>query len=65
MKQDAVRQKPMVARISEVKMRIRREQLNLARQPILHEPLEQDRLVHPRLVARETAPAGGKGSEKP
>jgi tetratricopeptide (TPR) repeat protein len=66
LEKDAARQKQMNARISEIKGRIRREQLNSARQPILHEPLEQDRLVHPRLVANTTtAPASGKGGERP
>ena len=33
-------------------LRVRRQ--NAARQPLLHEPLEQDRVVRPRLVARAT-----------
>ncbi len=67
LEKDSARQKQMSARISEIKTRLRREQLNLVRQPILHEPLEQDRLVHARLVAHASAPApaGGKGGEKP
>jgi len=35
---------------------LRRERLNLARQPILHQELEQDRVVRPRLVARAATP---------
>lgn len=62
----ATRRKEILARINEVKSQIRRQQLNAARQPILHAELEQDRLVRPRLVAR-TAPPGTaeKGAEKP
>ena len=32
-----------------MRLQLRRRQLNEARQPILHEALEQDRLVHPKL----------------
>jgi predicted Zn-dependent protease len=67
LEKDPTRLKQITARISEIKSRIHREQLNLTRQPILHEPLEQDRLVHPRLVARVTSPTStsGKGGERP
>jgi hypothetical protein len=43
--------------ITDVSTRFRRQQLNAARQPILHEALEQDRLVRPRLLARAAPPA--------
>jgi predicted Zn-dependent protease len=43
--------------IAEVSARLRRQRLNAARQPILHEALEQDRLVRPRLLARSAPPA--------
>src|SRR5882672_4611819 len=43
--------------ITEVNARLRRQQLNAARQPILHEALEQDRLVRPRLLARSSPSA--------
>ena len=43
--------------ITDVRARLRRQQLNAARQPILHEALEQDRLVRPRLLARVAPPA--------
>ena len=43
--------------ITDVRARLRRQQLNAARQPILHEALEQDRLVRPRLLARGAPPA--------
>ena len=43
-----------------------RQRLNAARQPILHEALEQDRLVRPRLLARSAPPAkaSAKGGTK-
>lgn len=50
------RRKEISSTITEVSARLRRQQLNAARQPILHEALEQDRLVRPRLLAR-SAPA--------
>ncbi len=43
--------------ITDVRARLRRQQLNAARQPILHEALEQDRPVRPRLLARAAPPA--------
>jgi predicted Zn-dependent protease len=43
--------------ITDVRARLRRQQLNAARQPILHEALEQDRLVRPRLLAHAAPPA--------
>ena len=42
--------------ITDVSARLRRQRLNAARQPILHEALEQDRLVRPRIVARLARP---------
>jgi len=49
--------KAITAELLEVQARLRREKLNAARQPILHEELEQNRLVRPRLVARAIGPA--------
>ena len=51
------RRKQIAGRITSVRAQVRRQQLNAARQPILHEALEQDRLVRPRLLARSVAPA--------
>jgi predicted Zn-dependent protease len=48
----SARHKEIESKIAEVKSSLRRQKLNAARQPILHEPLEQDRVVRPRLVAR-------------
>jgi hypothetical protein len=52
--------------MTDVTARLRRQQLNAARQPILHEALEQDRLVRPRLLARSAAPikAEAKGGTR-
>jgi len=53
-------------KIAVAKAELRIERQNAARQPLLHEALEQDRVVRPRLVARATpapkaaAPAGSK-----
>ena len=49
--------KAITAELLEVQARLRREKVNTARQPILHEELEQNRLVRPRLVARAIRPA--------
>jgi cellulose synthase operon protein C len=49
--------KQISSAITEVNARLRRQRLNAARQPILHEALEQDRLVRPRLLARSAPPA--------
>ena len=51
------RRKEISSTIAEVSARLRRQRLNAARQPILHEALEQDRLVRPRLLARSAPPA--------
>ncbi len=53
-------------RISDLRTLLRVQQQNAARQPVLHEALEQDRIVRPRLLAR-SAPASslpGKGGVK-
>jgi tetratricopeptide (TPR) repeat protein len=61
------RRKEIAAEISDVRALLRRQQLNAARQPILHADLEQDRLVRPRLVARSAPPAkpAAKPGERP
>ena len=61
------RQKEIEVEIASVKTRLRRQQLNAKRQPILHAELEQDRMVLPRLVARSVPPARAKAKagEKP
>jgi hypothetical protein len=57
------RRKLINSKITDVGARLHRQQLNAARQPILHEALEQDRLVRPRLLARAPSvkplPKGG------
>jgi tetratricopeptide (TPR) repeat protein len=57
LEKNPARRKVLVGEISDVKARLRRQQLNAARQPILHAELEQDRLVRPRLVAHATPSA--------
>lgn len=61
------RRREINAKTAAVRTLLRRRQLNAARQPILHDALEQDRVVRPRLVAR-TAPlsqTGGQGGSQP
>ena len=50
------RRKQIDGMVTEVSARLRRQRLNSARQPILHEALEQDRLVRPKLLARAARP---------
>ena len=61
LEKNPVRRKELAIQISEAKALLRRQQLNAARQPILHEDLEQDRLVRPRLVARSAQPTKSTG----
>jgi hypothetical protein len=51
-----VRRQQIATRIGDVRLQLRLQRLNEARQPILHEALEQDRLVRPRLLARAAPP---------
>jgi hypothetical protein len=51
------RRRKIIAETADARARLRRQQLNAARQPILHEALEQDRLVRPRLLAHVTTPS--------
>ena len=44
--------KEVARKIAALKAALRTERQNAARQPLLHEALEQDRLVRPRLLAR-------------
>ena len=44
--------KVLLRKIADVKTVLRIQRLNAARQPLLHEPLEQDRVVRPQLLAR-------------
>ncbi len=54
--EDSPKERATVLRkIAQAKSALREESENAARQPILHEALEQDRLVRRRLVALETA----------
>ena len=55
--------KQLLRKINEMKEILRIQQENTARRPSLHEDLEQDRIVRPRLMAKtsasSTAPRGG------
>ncbi len=56
--------KALSRQIADVQAVLRIERDNAARQPLLHEALEQDRIVHPKLLARtaassRTSAAGG------
>ena len=53
--------------LADVRSALRIQRRNAARQPLLHEPLEQDRVVRPRLLARvvpAAKPAAAKGGVK-
>jgi len=50
------RRKEILNKIASVKERLRYQQLNAKRKPELHEALEQDRVVRPRLLARAAPP---------
>jgi predicted Zn-dependent protease len=60
LEKNLARQKEIGVEIVSVKTRLRRQQINARRQPILHAELEQDRVVRPRLVARSVPPARAK-----
>ena len=48
--------KSLLRKIAAAKAALRIQQQNAARQPLLHEALEQDRVVRPRVLARVTPP---------
>ena len=50
--------KTLQRKIADVKNTVRIQDENAARQPLLHEALEQDRVVRPRLLARVTVTSG-------
>jgi hypothetical protein len=58
--------KVLLRKIADAKAMLRIQRQNATRQPLLHEALEQDRVVHPQLLARltpaskSTAPQGAK-----
>ena len=59
-------QKALSRKIAETKSVLGIVRENAARQPILHEALEQDRVVRPRLLARDAPPTTSqKGGVKP
>ena len=46
--------KTVLRKLADARAALRVQHRNAARQPLLHEPLEQDRVVRPRLLARVT-----------
>jgi cellulose synthase operon protein C len=64
LEKNSQRRKLTLERITAVKKELARQQLNQARQPILHEALEQNRLVRPRIPVA-TAATLGKGVAQP
>jgi len=57
----------LLHKLTDVRTALRIQRRNAARQPLLHEPLEQDRVVRPRLLARvapAAEPAAAKGGVK-
>jgi cellulose synthase operon protein C len=44
----------LLHQLTDLRAALRMQRRNAARQPLLHEPLEQDRVVRPRLLARVT-----------
>jgi hypothetical protein len=61
LERDGVRQREISGKIAAVRSELRRQELNLARQPILREDLSQDRVVRPRLSALNASAAGSAG----
>lgn len=64
LEKSAAEQKHISAQLADVRTRLRRQHLNAARRPVLHEALEQDRLIRPRLVVQApTKPAAKVGGK--
>jgi len=64
----AAARKELAHKIADLKATVRMQHQNAARQPLLHEALEQDRIVRPRLLARAapvTKTVTTKGGVKP
>jgi predicted Zn-dependent protease len=61
------RRKEINVEIVNAKSRLRSQELNVTRQPILHAELEQDRLVRPRVVQHVATPTqtSSKSGERP
>ncbi|MBS1852927.1 MAG: tetratricopeptide repeat protein [Acidobacteria bacterium] len=56
MEKTPAKRKQMDTQLADVREQLRRKQINAGRQPILHEALDQDRVVRPRLVAKAAPP---------
>jgi hypothetical protein len=57
--------KRISAHLADLRAHLRRQHVNALRHPVLHEALEQDRLVRPRLVAQAAAKPAAKAGGKP
>ena len=64
LEKNAQRRKELFGKIAAVKKELERERQNEARQPILHQALEQDRLVRPRIPSASAAQVV-KGTARP
>ena len=61
----AEERKRISVHLADIRARLQRRRLNATRWPVLHEALEQDRLVRPRVVAGLAAGAEVKAGAKP
>ena len=67
LEKSALEKKRVSAQLQHAKALLRLQQLNAARQPILHAELEQDRVVRPKLVGKtlKASPTPATAGEKP
>jgi hypothetical protein len=61
LEQNPQKQKQISDKVTAIEKEISRQQQNQARQPILHQALEQDRLVRPRVPLASASPAMKEG----
>ena len=62
---NAQRRKDIATRIAAAKKELDRRATNQARQPFLHQALEQDRVVRPRMPVAVATPAPADGAKRP
>ncbi|HJZ62897.1 MAG TPA: hypothetical protein VKD70_01160 [Candidatus Acidoferrum sp.] len=65
LEKSAEEQKRISVQLTDIGARLRRRRINATRWPVLHEALEQDRLVRPRLVAQLATKPAVKAGAKP
>jgi hypothetical protein len=61
---NGLRRKPIAEQIAAIRRDLRRQALNQERRPVLHEALEQNRVVRPR-IPMTSAENSRKGAERP